>query len=214
MTTRSQLLAAALLLSTAIATAPLPIAAQTILEEWNSVKVPPPPTAKPVTIDAKKTAMLLMDFNKPAAACPRNGRAAPKALPGLEEAACRRTQPWSGDRAHAVRYDHRRRHLARGRAARRRAGAQSRAQQVHLLDLVKSLKDKGVTTVILTGTSANSAVLFTAGGAAQNGFEIVVPVDAMPADTAYQEQFSVWNLANAANIREHTTLTKMDMIKF
>ncbi len=40
-------------------------AAQGIIEEWNSVKAPPPPLdkIKPVKIDAKKTAVLSLDWN-------------------------------------------------------------------------------------------------------------------------------------------------------
>jgi nicotinamidase-related amidase len=57
-------------------------------------------------------------------------------------------------------------------------------------ELLKYLRDKGVDTVILTGTSANSTVLFAAGGAADTGFKVIVPVDGIPADTVYQEQFT------------------------
>ena len=32
-------------------------AAQTIIDEWSSVKVPPPPELKPVTADPKTTAL-------------------------------------------------------------------------------------------------------------------------------------------------------------
>ena len=39
-------------------------------------------------------------------------------------------------------------------------------------DLEKILKDKGITTVIAVGTSANGAVLFTASGAAFRGMNV------------------------------------------
>ena len=42
------------------ATAP----AASIVDEWASVQVPPPPALKAVTIDRKTTALLLLDFNK------------------------------------------------------------------------------------------------------------------------------------------------------
>ena len=41
-----------------------PAPAQTIVDEWSSVKVPPPPELKPVTVDAKTTALLVMDLIK------------------------------------------------------------------------------------------------------------------------------------------------------
>ena len=41
-----------------------PAPAQTIIDEWSSVKVPPPPDLKPVTADPKTTALLVMDLFK------------------------------------------------------------------------------------------------------------------------------------------------------
>ena len=48
-------------------------------------------------------------------------------------------------------------------------------------DLAKILKDKGIQTVIVTGTASNGAVLFTAAGAAFRGLNVIVPVDGMSA---------------------------------
>lgn len=39
-----------------------PSAAQTIIDEWQSVKAPPAPALKAVTLDPKSTAILVMDF--------------------------------------------------------------------------------------------------------------------------------------------------------
>ena len=39
-----------------------PAAAQTIIDEWASVKVLPPPALKPVTVDPKTTALLVLDM--------------------------------------------------------------------------------------------------------------------------------------------------------
>src|SRR6266403_1352167 len=41
---------------------PGPARAQTIIDEWASAKLPAPPELKPVTIDPKETALLVMDF--------------------------------------------------------------------------------------------------------------------------------------------------------
>jgi len=41
-----------------------PATAQTIIDEWATIKAPPPPELKPVTIDTKTTALLLLDFGK------------------------------------------------------------------------------------------------------------------------------------------------------
>ena len=41
-----------------------PAPAQTIVDEWQNVKAPPPPELKAVTVDPKTTALLMMDFVK------------------------------------------------------------------------------------------------------------------------------------------------------
>ena len=41
-----------------------PAPAQTIIDEWSSVKAPPAPALKPVTVDPKTTALLVMDLVK------------------------------------------------------------------------------------------------------------------------------------------------------
>ena len=40
----------------------VPAGAATIIDEWGSVKVPAAPALKPVTVDAKTTALLMLDF--------------------------------------------------------------------------------------------------------------------------------------------------------
>ena len=39
-----------------------PAHAQTIIDDWNQAKFPPPPQLKPVTLVPKETALLVMDF--------------------------------------------------------------------------------------------------------------------------------------------------------
>jgi len=41
-----------------------PAPAQTIIDEWSSIKAPPAPELKQVTVDAKTTALLVMDLVK------------------------------------------------------------------------------------------------------------------------------------------------------
>jgi len=192
---------------------PAAVSAQTVIEEWGSVKAPPAPALKPVTIDAKQTAMLVMDFNKNTCVPQRRARCAtvlPKVKKLLAEA-----------RAHGLTIIH----TTAGTATRAdispelapMEGEPVFAPGLNKLaspELVKILKDKKITTLLLVGTSANGAVLFTAGGAAQLDYKIIVPVDGMPADGAYQEQFAVWDIANGPTVHDHAILTKIDMIKF
>ena len=56
---KRNLIAAASVLVAALA---LPAQAANIVDEWASVKAPAAPTLKPVTVDPKTTALLMLDF--------------------------------------------------------------------------------------------------------------------------------------------------------
>lgn len=81
-------------------------------------------------------------------------------------------------------------------------------------DLAKILKDKGIQTVIVTGTASNGAVLFTAAGAAFRGLNVIVPVDGMSAVDPYADLSTAYTVLNAPSLSAKSTLTKADMIKF
>lgn len=89
-------------------------------------------------------------------------------------------------------------------------------------DLDKTLKAKGIKTVILTGWKVSGSVLYTSVGATLRGYTVVVPVDASLATTDYEEAIGLYqilnqNAANAANepLKERTsTLSRTDMISF
>ena len=80
-------------------------------------------------------------------------------------------------------------------------------------NLEEILKEKGVKTVILVGTSAHGAVLHTATGAALRGWEVIVPVDAISAGEPYAEQYTVWHLVNAPGTRRKTTVTRVGFLE-
>lgn len=75
------------------------------------------------------------------------------------------------------------------------------------------LKAKGIKTVIVCGTTASGAVLHTATGAAQRGYRIILPVDCMPAASLYEEQASLWSLANGPGTRRVLTPTTLPQIR-
>ena len=81
-------------------------------------------------------------------------------------------------------------------------------------DLEKILKEKGAKTVIVVGTAAHGAVLYTASAAAMRGMKVIVPVDGVSADTTYIEQYVAWHLVNVPVIGPAFTLTTIDQITF
>jgi nicotinamidase-related amidase len=83
-------------------------------------------------------------------------------------------------------------------------------------NLERRLKAHGIKTVIVTGSSAQGAVLGTSSHAAQVGYQVIVPDDGMSSDEAYDEQYTAWHLAKAApaSVLKNITLTRSDLIKF
>lgn len=89
---------------------------------------------------------------------------------------------------------------------------QSTVDKFFNTELDAILKKLGVSTVIVTGTTAEGAVLHTATGAAMRGLSVIVPVDGMSAATLYAEQYTAWHLLNAPGTRARATLTTLDAI--
>ena len=184
--------------------------AQTIIDDWSNVKAPSPPELQPVTVDPKTTALLLLDFGrqncgiwprcvatlpqieKLAAAARAKGALVIHSLFGQATAADLLVAPQGDEQL-----------------------VRSRANKFLRTDLEKILKDKGITTVIVTGTAAHGAVLNTAAAAALLGLKVILPVDGVSAENTYAEQYTAWHLANApGGIAPQVTITKIDMIQF
>lgn len=98
-----------------------------------------------------------------------------------------------------------------------------RADKFFNTSLDDILKQKGVQTVVIVGTVANGAVLYTAFGANLRGYTVVVADDGMSSDDPYVLQFTRYQLlnepgfANADNKpldKGHVTLSKTDLIAF
>ena len=83
-------------------------------------------------------------------------------------------------------------------------------------NLDAGLKDKGIKTVIVTGTSAQGAVAGTTNGAAQRGYKAVVPVDGMSAEDAFNELYAIWHIykGGPVNLTSNATVTRSDLITF
>jgi nicotinamidase-related amidase len=78
--------------------------------------------------------------------------------------------------------------------------------------LQKILKDNGITTLVPVGIASHNGVLFTSVLAALRGFNVVVPVDGMAGNNAYEDQAAAYILTSS--IVYKVTLTSIDMVKF
>jgi nicotinamidase-related amidase len=89
-------------------------------------------------------------------------------------------------------------------------------------DLDKTLKAKGITTLILTGWKISGSVLYTSVGATLRDYTVVIPVDASQATTDYEDAIGIFqilnqNSANATNEplkAKASTLSRTSMISF
>ena len=191
----------------------VPSSAQTIIDEWPSVKAPPAPELKSVTIDPKTTALLMIDFVKQTC----NEKARPRCPATLPAA----KQLLAGARANNVLVVY---SIVDGNVIGDTVAdvapignepvVQSGAQKFVKTDLEKILRDRGINTVIVAGTAADGAVLHTASEAVFRGFKAIVPVDTMSASNAYSEQYVAIHFTSAPSVAGGTTLTRVSMVKY
>ena len=189
----------------------LPAQANNIVEEWASIKAPAAPTLKPVTVDSKTTALLMLDFmNQNCGKRPRCLDTIPAIKKLLEAARAAKATVVYSLIANTTAADV----IKDVAPAAGEASVLSGPDKFIKTDLEKILKDKGIQTVIVAGTAANGAVLYTGSGAAFRGMKVIVPVDGMSAIEATAEYATVINFMNAPSVSQASTLTRADMIKF
>jgi nicotinamidase-related amidase len=204
--------AAGLILAMTAFGAAAPAAAQDIIDEWTKVQAPPAPKLTAVTLDPKTSALLVLDITKQGCSAERRPRCV-ASLPAIHKLLA----------------------MARGKGLLVVYSLGGGATPADILqqvapqggepsvtaspdkfigtDLDKILHDKGIKTVVVVGTAAQGAVLHTAASAAFRGFEVVVPVDGMSAETLYAEQYVAWDLVNAPRLADRVKLTRVNMIQ-
>ena len=197
-----------------IAGAPATVQAANVIDEWANVKAPPAPALKPVTVDPKTTALLMLDFLPHDPYCgggkPRCGASLPAMKKLLAEA-----RAHGATVVYSVAGNYGPSDIAKDVApAANEPSVKAKADKFLNTDLEKILKDKGIQTVIVTGTAANGAVLYTGSGAGMRGLKVIVPVDGLSANDLYAEQLTVWQLTHGPGFGAQVTVTKSDMIKF
>ena len=184
----------------------------TIIDEWNSVKVPKAPELKSISVDPKTTAFLILDIQTNSCNNKRRPRcveSVPKIQSFLKKARAKGMPVVYSITSSKTKEHIREEVFPKGDEPYVKASV----NKFYKTDLEKILKDKGIKTVILAGTSANGAVLHTAVGAAMRKLKIIVPVDGMSASKTYAEQLVAWTLVKGPGTNKRTTLTTFDMIE-
>jgi nicotinamidase-related amidase len=206
----------ALVLSAAIAAACLgPASGQTIIEEWANVRLPTPPALQDVKLNPAETAILAMDFTTQT--CTRERRPRCAASVAKVRKLIGKARAMGATIIYSVAVPN----STAADILTELAPAQGETVLPPLgpdkfvnSDLEKTLKDKGLRTVVALGTQAQTSVLHTGAAAALRGFKVVVPVDGMSSDDPFPEAYTAWHLATASRIGAQVTLTKLDAISY
>jgi nicotinamidase-related amidase len=191
----------------------LPARATDVIAEWSTIQMPPPPALKPVAVDPKSTALLLLDFMiENCGQRPRCVAAVPtvKALHDRARAVSmpvEYTLPGGGkiiDEGIAPR---------EGEVVDQKPGGPDKFVGD---DLDQRLKGHGIKTVIVCGTSAQGVGIGTGAGAAQRGYYVIYPVDCLLSESAFREAYAAWHMAGGGPpvTTKWVTVTRSDMITF
>src|SRR5580704_7245103 len=166
-----------------------PAHAADVVTDWPSIQVPPPPTLKPASLDPKTTALFLFDFmTTNCGERPRCVAAIPTLKALMERArAAGMLVAYTGngkiiDPSIAP-------HV--GEVVDQKQGGPDKFLGS---DLDQRLKDHGIKTVILCGTSAQGVGLGTGSAAAQRGYYVVYPMDCLPSESAFREAYAAWHM--------------------
>jgi nicotinamidase-related amidase len=190
-----------------------PVLAADLMAEWSTIQMPPPPQLKPVTVDPKTTALFLFDFMKTnCGERPRCGEAVPKLIAIMQKARAAGmmvayTFPGGGQVVDPALAPH------PGEVVDQKQGGPDKFLGD---DLDQRLKDHGIKTVILCGTSAQGVGLGSGAAAAQRGYDVIYPIDCLPAESAFREAYAAWHMAGGGPpvTTKHVTVTRTDMITF
>src|SRR5207253_8548245 len=191
-------------------------AEQGITGEWASVRLPPVPELKPVTVEPTTTALLVLDMMKGNCGARPRCLASVPIVKKLIDAARAHNMMVVYNLTGAGKVEDMVDQRLAARACEFLVMGSGGADKFVNSNLDQGLKDKGIKTVIVTGTSAQGAVGGTTNGAAQRGYKAVVPVDGMSAEEAFHELYAVWYIAKGGpvNLTSNATVTRSDLITF
>ena len=200
-----------------------PSRGETIIDEWQNVKAPPPPQLQSVTLDPKATALLMIDIIKQTCNMQRRPRCVamiPKVQKLLDEARAKGVyviyalfpSPSPATFPNPKISDYVPELSPKGNEPVVTAFVDKFALADKDTGLEKMLKDKGIKNFIPVGVTSHNGVLFTSVSAAFRGFNVVVPVDGMAGNNAYEDQLAAYTLTSS--IVYKVMLTSIDMIKF
>ena len=188
-----------------------------VLDDWATVKLPPKPELKPVTLEGSTTALLILDMMKMnCGARPRCVATVPNVKRLHDAARAAGAMVWYslvGSDGKATPADM----IDQGFVPRDGEWARQNGPDKFLgSNLEEKLKARGIKTVIVCGTSFQGVGIGTGSGSAQRGYKVIVPIDCLSAEDPYMEQYAAWHLfkGGPAVVTSQVTLTRTAMVKF
>lgn len=193
----------------------VPARAADIIADWPNVKMPPAPELKPVTLDGKTSALFILDLQAPSctmAQRPRCVDSIPKIKALMDRARAAGAMvfyTFPGGTAANI--------IDPGLAPHEGEWLPQRgADKFFGNDLDTRLKDRGIKTVIITGTSAQGVGIGTGSAAAERGYNVIYPVDGVSSEDAFRELYAAYHMSGGGPpvVTKFVTVTRSDMIKF
>jgi nicotinamidase-related amidase len=188
-----------------------------ILDDWATVKLPPKPELKPVTLEGSTTALLILDMMKVNCGTrPRCVATIPNVKRLHDAARTAGAMVWYslvGSNGMPTPADV----IDPGFMPRDGEWARQNGPDKFLgSNLEEKLKARGIKTVIVCGTSFQGVGIGTGSGLAQRGYKVIVPLDCLSAEDTYMEQYAAWHLfkGGPAVVTSQVTLTRSTMMKF
>ncbi|MCC7461552.1 MAG: isochorismatase family protein [Gammaproteobacteria bacterium] len=185
-----------------------------VIDAWSGMALPPVPQLKPVTIDTASSALLILDMYARHCIDSQRPRCV-QTLPGVRRLL-------QSARAHKMLVVYSGGPPASTASMEPAVGLEPgpgepmvRAGADKFLgsDLQQILTEHHIRTVVVVGTSAEGAVLYTASGAALRGLLVVVPVDGMSSSNAFGELVAAWQFQNGpTTISHNVTLTRTSLL--
>jgi nicotinamidase-related amidase len=185
-----------------------------------TLQMPSPPHPVPVVLDPATTALLIFDIVDPI--CTRQPNCTGRMVPAIASLLARARRA-GVTVAYGTRAPTMSKWLPDVLPAPGDIKIESQAQdRFYGTDLDKTLKAKGIATLILTGWKVSGSVTYTSVGATLRGYTVVVPVDASLDATDYEVAIGLFqilhqhseNAANEALKDRASTLSRTDLITF
>jgi len=187
-----------------------------ILDDWGKVNPPPKPELKEVKVDPSTTALLILDMMKQNCGVRPRCMATVPNIKRLHDAArASGAMVWYSlvGGAQATPADMIDQTFAAHDGEWSRTGGPDKFLGSNLEE---KLKARGIKTAVVCGTSFQGVGIGTGSGLAQRGYKVIIPIDCLSSEDAYNEQYAAWHMfkGGPAVVSMNSTLTRSTMVKF